>query len=129
MLYNIFSKHQPLIHIFSIYYGCHATISEHFAMFRKTESKLFICKCQNFFVSLQSKRRIKVNNYQNYQQLIAGQYMIASDRLMELSDMVYDIIGAGMEVHNELGYGISEGVYEEALGVELAELGYEYISQ
>lgn len=55
--------------------------------------------------------------------------MIDQDRLNELADIVYDIIGAGLEVHNELGYGISEGIYEEALGIELDELGYNYCTQ
>ncbi len=54
---------------------------------------------------------------------------VDKERIIELADMAYDIIGAGMNVHNELGYGISEGVYEEALGIELNELGYEFAHQ
>ena len=51
------------------------------------------------------------------------------ERIIKLADKVYDIIGAAMEVHQELGYGISEGIYEEALMIELSDLGYEVQSQ
>lgn len=50
-------------------------------------------------------------------------------RLAELADQVYYIIGAAMEVHQELGYGISEGIYEEALAIELDDLGYKVETQ
>ena len=51
-------------------------------------------------------------------------------RLQQLADIAYDIIGAAMEVHNEYGFGISEGVYEEVLCIELGnEYGYETEAQ
>ena len=39
------------------------------------------------------------------------------------NDLTYRIIGAAMAVHNRLGYGYKEEVYERALGAELASQG------
>ena len=38
-------------------------------------------------------------------------------------DVVYKIIGAAMEVHNELNWGLLEAVYSEALHLELLDQG------
>ena len=38
-------------------------------------------------------------------------------------DLVYEIIGAAMEVYNELGFGLREPVYQEALALELNTRG------
>jgi GxxExxY protein len=38
------------------------------------------------------------------------------------NDLTYRIIGAAMAVHNSLGYGYKEEVYERALAVELSRL-------
>ena len=40
-------------------------------------------------------------------------------------DLVYNIIGAAMEVHNELNWGLLEPIYNEALHRELLERGIE----
>ena len=50
-------------------------------------------------------------------------------RLQQLADIVYDIFSAALEVHREYSYGISEGIYEEALCLELDNYGYEKESQ
>ena len=40
-------------------------------------------------------------------------------------DIVYQIIGASMEVHDELNWGLLEPVYNEALHLELLDRGVE----
>ena len=40
-------------------------------------------------------------------------------------DIVYQIIGASMEVHDELIWGLLEPVYNEALHLELLDRGVE----
>jgi GxxExxY protein len=45
------------------------------------------------------------------------------------NDLTYKIIGAAMQVHNKLGMGYKEEVYEKALEVELNQQGLEVIRQ
>ena len=43
----------------------------------------------------------------------------------QYSDIVYQIIGAAMEVHNEMNWGLLEPVYNEAMYLELLDRGIE----
>ncbi len=47
------------------------------------------------------------------------------ENLNKYADTVYQIIGAAMRVHNELGGGLLEPIYNEALHIELLEIGIE----
>jgi len=48
---------------------------------------------------------------------------------MKENDISYDIRGAAFKVHNELGPGLLESVYEAAIPYELRKLGYEVKTQ
>jgi GxxExxY protein len=47
----------------------------------------------------------------------------------EINGLTERIIGAAISVHQEIGPGLLESNYEEALGIELRELGIAFASQ
>ena len=46
-----------------------------------------------------------------------------------LKDEVFAVVGAGMEVYNELGCGFLEPVYQEALAIEMRDRGIPFKAQ
>ena len=58
----------------------------------------------------------------NYPRIIIN-YSKMNPRIYK--DVVYNIIGAAMSVHNEMNWGLLEPVYNEALHLELLDCGIE----
>jgi GxxExxY protein len=55
--------------------------------------------------------------------------MNTNKRELILMDEVYSIVGAAMEVSNELGAGFLEAVYQEAMVLELQERKIPFVAQ
>lgn len=55
--------------------------------------------------------------------------MNANEHELILKEEVYKIVGAAMEVSNELGSGFLEAVYQEALEIELTSRSLPFVAQ
>jgi len=55
--------------------------------------------------------------------------MNANERELLFKDEVFNIVGAAMEVSNELGSGFLEAVYQDALEIEMRNRDIQYESQ
>lgn len=48
---------------------------------------------------------------------------------MERDELTYKIIGCAMKVHNTLGNGFQEVIYQRCLAIELAEAGVSFVRE
>ena len=48
---------------------------------------------------------------------------------MEKDELTYNIIGCAMKVHNKLGPGFQEVIYQRCLAIELNRVGIEFIRE
>ena len=49
--------------------------------------------------------------------------MTLEEKARDYQNKMYQVIGAAMEVYNELGYGLSEPIYQECLSIVCSEKG------
>ena len=49
--------------------------------------------------------------------------MTLEEKTTDYLNKMYQVIGAAMEVYNELGYGLAEPIYQECLSIACAEKG------
>jgi GxxExxY protein len=67
----------------------------------------------------------KKNNYVNYVNPVQKK----TKNMKEVNDLIREVIGSAYKVHNALGSGFLEKVYENAMMIELRKLGIRAMSQ